>query len=71
MKNVAGYDVSRLLVGSLGKLAVITEVSFKVLPEQVFNRLEKKQLKKKTESPIKSEIEKKLKSVFDPYGVFI
>ena len=71
MKNVAGYDVSRLLVGSLGKLAVITEVSFKVLPEQVFNRLEKKQLKKKTESPIKNEIEKKLKSVFDPYGVFI
>jgi glycolate oxidase FAD binding subunit len=71
MKNVAGYDVSRLLVGSLGKLAVITEVSFKVLPEQVFNRLEQKQLKKKTESPIKSEIEKKLKSVFDPYGVFI
>jgi len=55
----------------LGKLAVITEVSFKVLPKQVFNRLEQKQLKKKTESPIKSEIEKKLKSVFDPYGVFI
>ena len=32
MKNVAGYDVSRALVGSLGMLGVITEVSLKVLP---------------------------------------
>ena len=31
-KNVAGYDVSRLLVGSLGVLGVICEVSLKVLP---------------------------------------
>ncbi|HWH81980.1 MAG TPA: glycolate oxidase subunit GlcE [Burkholderiaceae bacterium] len=32
MKNVAGYDVSRLIVGSLGTLALIAEVSLKVLP---------------------------------------
>jgi glycolate oxidase FAD binding subunit len=31
-KNVAGYDVSRLIVGSLGVLGVICEVSLKVLP---------------------------------------
>jgi glycolate oxidase FAD binding subunit len=34
MKNVAGYDVSRLLAGSLGVLGVICEVSLKVLPMQ-------------------------------------
>ena len=32
MKNVAGYDVSRVLAGSLGVLGVIAEVSLKVLP---------------------------------------
>lgn len=32
MKNVAGFDVSRLLCGSLGILGVLTEVSIKVLP---------------------------------------
>lgn len=32
MKNVAGFDVSRLLCGSLGSLGVILDVSLKVLP---------------------------------------
>ena len=32
IKNVAGYDVSRVLAGSLGILGVICEVSLKVLP---------------------------------------
>jgi len=32
MKNVAGYDVSRLLAGSLGTLGVILEASLKTLP---------------------------------------
>lgn len=32
MKNVAGYDVSRVLAGSMGELGVLCEVSLKVLP---------------------------------------
>jgi glycolate oxidase FAD binding subunit len=32
MKNVAGYDVSRLMAGALGTLGLVAEVSLKVLP---------------------------------------
>ena len=35
MKNVAGFDVSRMLAGSLGTLGVILEVSLKILPVPV------------------------------------
>jgi glycolate oxidase FAD binding subunit len=37
MKNVAGYDVSRALAGSMGTLGVIAEVSLKVLPQPVLS----------------------------------
>jgi len=33
MKNVAGYDVARLMVGAMGTLGVIMQVSLKVLPK--------------------------------------
>lgn len=32
IKNVAGYDVSRLMVGALGTLGVLSEIALKVLP---------------------------------------
>ncbi len=38
MKNVAGYDVSRLLAGSLGTLGLIAEVSLKLLPRPAAER---------------------------------
>ncbi|MBT0570091.1 glycolate oxidase subunit GlcE [Curvibacter sp. CHRR-16] len=35
IKNVAGYDISRLMVGAMGTLGVITQVSLKVLARPV------------------------------------
>ena len=32
IKNVAGYDVSRLMTGAMGTLGVVLDISFKVLP---------------------------------------
>ena len=38
MKNVAGYDVSRLMTGAYGTLGVLLEVSLKVLPRPAVTR---------------------------------
>jgi glycolate oxidase FAD binding subunit len=69
MKNVAGYDVSRLLVKSKGKLAIITQISFKVMPSAYIGKIEKP-YRLKNDSLICQEIEEKPKQVFDPKGVF-
>ena len=69
MKNVAGYDVARLLVGSKGKLAVITQISFKVLPSAYVGELNTP-VKSNNNSVLRGRIEKRLKSVFDPRGIF-
>ncbi len=33
LKNVAGYDISRMQAGAMGSLGIITQVSFKVMPK--------------------------------------
>lgn len=38
MKNVAGYDVSRLMAGAMGTLGILTEISLKVLPRPPMER---------------------------------
>lgn len=69
MKNVARYDVARLLVGSKGKLAVITQISFKVLPSTYVGELSAP-IKTDNNPTLRTEIEQRLKSVFDPKGIF-
>ena len=71
MKNVAGYDVSKLLVGSMGRLALVTQISLKILPEKIAEQYQLKPPPKQKVSEISLNFERKLKKVFDPYGVFI
>jgi glycolate oxidase FAD binding subunit len=71
MKNVAGYDVSKLLVGSKGRLALVTQISLKILPQRIAKQFQLKPPPKHQVSEINLNFESKLKKVFDPYGVFI
>tara|TARA_B110000438_G_scaffold2616_1_gene2707 strand:+ start:1677 stop:2849 length:1173 start_codon:yes stop_codon:yes gene_type:complete len=45
IKNVAGYDISRLITGSMGTLGLILEVSIKVLPIPPFELTLRMQMK--------------------------
>jgi len=72
MKNVAGYDVARLLVGSRGKLAVICEISFRALPRTyINNEKQRSSLIQKKHASLITGFEHGLKTIFDPNAVFI
>ncbi len=71
MKNVAGYDVARLLVGSHGKLAVICEISFKVLPLAYCQQHKNTIPRTDNNSPAVIRLEQGLKTIFDPNNIFI
>ncbi len=72
MKNVAGYDVARLLVGSRGKLAVICEISFKVLPVDYCQKHDIDTISNiPNDSAAVVKIEQGLKAIFDPKGIFV
>lgn len=72
IKNVAGYDVARLLVGSKGKLAIITQISFKVMPQTYIGKIDKPRFSIIDQLGLstRKEIERRLKQVFDPNGIF-
>ena len=71
MKNVAGYDVSKLLVGSMGRLALVTQISLKILPQRLAKHFQLKPSPKHKASELSLNFESKLKKVFDPYEIFI
>jgi glycolate oxidase FAD binding subunit len=68
MKNVAGYDVSRLLCGAGGKCGIITQISFKVLPLKAIDKKIKPEFMQIDEKL--QNINKKISQVFDPKGKF-
>lgn len=74
MKNVAGYDAGKLLLGSWGTLGVILSVILKTFPlnypiEAQPNTLDRETLKNKTPEKL-LEIHRKIKNAFDPKGIF-
>jgi len=71
MKNVAGYDVSRLLVGSKGRLVAVCEISFRVLPKAYAIASPTHGSIESSQSEAKQQLKQNLKNVFDPNGVFV
>jgi FAD/FMN-containing dehydrogenase len=76
MKNVAGYDVARLLAGSLGVLGVLLDVSLKVLPAAAVgghatlfrHHTEAAEVFTPLAPPL-LRLHRELKRVFDPAGI--
>ena len=55
----------------MGHLALVTQISLKILPQRIAEQFQLKPPPKHKVSEISLNFESKLKKVFDPYGVFI
>jgi glycolate oxidase FAD binding subunit len=66
MKNVAGYDISRMLCGSKGRCGIITQISFKILPQYLAGKHQDNYIQNNTIQQLRE----KIYLVFDPEGKF-
>ncbi len=64
MKNVAGYDVPKLFIGSWGTLGIILDVTFRLFPTPP------KSTQAQTPVPfVFKDIHRRIKTAFDPQGI--
>ena len=64
MKNVAGYDAAKLLIGSWGTLGIILDVTFRLFPTPA-NKIAVQPVR----PFVMKEIHKKIKNAFDPFNL--
>ena len=55
----------------MGRLALVTQISLKILPQRIAKQFQLKPPPKNKASELSLNFESKLKKVFDPYEVFI
>ncbi len=69
VKNVAGYDMNKLFIGSMGTLGVLSEITFKLLPLPKYESLVLLSFSEGSENEIKSFAVKLLDSILEPVSV--
>ncbi|WNS73769.1 FAD-binding oxidoreductase [Bacillus sp. DTU_2020_1000418_1_SI_GHA_SEK_038] len=69
VKNVAGYDMNKLFIGSMGTLGVISEVTFKLRPLPKYESLVLVSFPDGNEATIKEFAIKVLDSVLEPVSI--